>query len=41
MRSQYSYPARIDRDEEGRYQVRFADLPDALDRWCRSGRGTH
>jgi predicted RNase H-like HicB family nuclease len=30
MRSQYSYPARIDRDEEGRYQVRFADLPDAL-----------
>jgi predicted RNase H-like HicB family nuclease len=30
MRSQYSYPARLDRDEEGRYQVRFADLPDAL-----------
>jgi predicted RNase H-like HicB family nuclease len=30
MRSQYSYPARIERDEEGRYQVRFADLPDAL-----------
>jgi antitoxin HicB len=30
MRSQYSYPARIDRDEDGRYQVRFADLPDAL-----------
>ena len=30
MRSHYSYPARIDRDEEGRYQVRFADLPDAL-----------
>jgi antitoxin HicB len=30
MRSQYSYPAWIDRDEEGRYQVRFADLPDAL-----------
>ena len=30
MRSQYSYPARIDRDEEGPYQVRFADLPDAL-----------
>jgi antitoxin HicB len=30
MRSHYSYPARIERDEEGRYQVRFADLPDAL-----------
>jgi antitoxin HicB len=30
MRSQYSYPARIERDEEGRYQVRFADLSDAL-----------
>jgi antitoxin HicB len=30
MRLQYSYPARIDRDEDGRYQVRFADLPDAL-----------
>jgi predicted RNase H-like HicB family nuclease len=30
MRSQYSYPARIERDEGGRYQVRFADLPDAL-----------
>jgi antitoxin HicB len=30
MHSQYSYPARIERDEEGRYQVRFADLPDAL-----------
>jgi antitoxin HicB len=30
MRLQYSYPARIDQDEDGRYQVRFADLPDAL-----------
>jgi antitoxin HicB len=30
MRTEYSYPARIDRDEEGRYQVRFPDLPDAL-----------
>jgi antitoxin HicB len=30
MPSQYSYPARIERDEEGRYQVRFPDLPDAL-----------
>jgi predicted RNase H-like HicB family nuclease len=30
MRSQYSYPARIEQDEEARYQVRFADLPDAL-----------
>jgi antitoxin HicB len=28
--SLYSYPARIERDEDGRYQVRFADLPDAL-----------
>jgi antitoxin HicB len=26
----YSYPARLERDEDGRYQVRFADLPDAL-----------
>jgi antitoxin HicB len=30
MPSQYSYPARVERDEAGRYQVRFADLPDAL-----------
>ena len=30
MRSQYNYPARIERDEEGRFQVRFVDLPDAL-----------
>jgi len=28
--SLYSYPARIERDEDGRYQVRFVDLPDAL-----------
>jgi len=30
MGSDYSYPARIARDKEGRYQVRFDDLPDAL-----------
>jgi antitoxin HicB len=30
MRSQFSYPAQIERDEEGRCQVRFPDLPDAL-----------
>ena len=30
MRPQYSYPVRIEQDEEARYQVRFADLPDAL-----------
>jgi antitoxin HicB len=30
MRTEYSYPARIEQDEEGRYQVRFTDLPDAL-----------
>ena len=30
MRSQYTYPARIERGDQGRYQVRFADLPDAL-----------
>ncbi len=30
MRPQCSYPVRIEQDEEARYQVRFADLPDAL-----------
>jgi antitoxin HicB len=30
MLPQYRYPAWIKRDEDGRYQVRFPDLPDAL-----------
>ena len=30
MRMPYSYPARLERDEDGRYVVRFPDLPEAL-----------
>ena len=30
MRTPYSYPATLERDEDGRYVVRFPDLPEAL-----------
>jgi antitoxin HicB len=30
VRTRYSYPATLERDEDGRYLVRFPDLPEAL-----------
>jgi antitoxin HicB len=30
VRTPYSYPATLERDEDGRYVVRFPDLPEAL-----------
>ena len=30
MRTAYRYPATLERDEDGRYVVRFPDLPEAL-----------
>ncbi len=30
MRTPYSYPATLERDDDGRYVVRFPDLPEAL-----------
>jgi antitoxin HicB len=30
VRTSYSYPATLERDDDGRYVVRFPDLPEAL-----------
>src|ERR1700730_2142987 len=30
VRTPYSYPATLERDDDGRYVVRFPDLPEAL-----------